>query len=798
MYNICNILLIASPHDIRGFFMDSIQQLDQQCPTSSRTGVTVYTWGSYDGAIKNQYLPEVTHHINSVFLQNHNPGHASLLLTLADTPENREMVSTLLEGTGIHYKAKTYQTPKIGYPENSHTISDGAFDDASMYSESVIEIYFSYWPGDKNQGVFKDYQGDLVGERPGVPVQYNMQRLQQLNPQLTPEKRPHRGRSLSTLFRQTESEMTIGFSGFCHEIQGKQELNTLIKIYQQYQMVATKLEFIKKTEKKMQARFNHIFSDPLKLDQKEHFPGNLRKELRAIIEHNVSAEIDSILNLESISNSEFNKVNDLLIKVKDQEKQNTDWTQLSFIHALYEFSHATPLTVQQNKVFEELKPYKLLYLLALAAKNSKDGTRLNKILKVGDLPNLPKMVTDSKELQGLIDLLNKKIGHFNPQSLVNQDIRVKIEDILTPGRGEDDKQVKKLFLQAIFEIKELLSDESRFDVSHNEYHQIKNELLKNIMIIANLRDKTEYFNKQMTQCNELCQHFVQVYNLFVLNKEIDKDLVKTTLNKMCQFALLHFDTLKKKADTISSDMINELSGQSYMMGKQPDHQVLVPTQTMIKEGLDPVAMLKEMANFAREKKGFDLISFNCSNATMQILAAGAGKKGWCFTQGELGTIFTPHVVYMRAREYVNELNNPLYEHPTPYFFAYKEQLDYYGGRAVSIAAKKDKIMKEESMFGIIKSGADMIFSGGIAMGLELAGSWVFGKQQQLHEEAMEGIKKLENYENMTPKEILRAKRLFDHHKKEVKTPKRQRDDNDTTALEQEAGRAVKRSKNTLL
>lgn len=770
-------------------------QFEQERPTSSRTGVTIYTWGSFDGQMKHQYLPEVANHINSVFLQNHNPGHAAVQLTLSDTPENREMVSNLLDGTGIPYKAKTYQTPSIGYPMDSHNISEGVFDDASMYTESVIEVYFSFWPGEKNQGVFKDFQGDVVGERPGVPVEFNMQRLHQLNPELMPEQRPYRTRTPSNLFRQTESEMTIGFSGVCHQIQGKTELNSLMTSYQQYQLTATKLDFIDKTEKKLQARFYNIFNDPFKKGNKEAFPGNLKRELRSIFQHIISDEIDQILKLESISQSEFEKIKDQLNDVKDEAQRNTDWIQLSFLLSLYEFSNATPLNDAQNKTLEFLKPYQELYLSALRAKKNTDGTNLNKLIRRHGLKDLPEIITDSQELDKFISLLKKKMGHFEINSHVNQDVRVKIEDILTPISG-DDKQDKKLFLQTIFAIKQLLSDESRFYIP-SEYQKIKTELLKNIMVIANLRDETEYFNRHMKECNELCQHLVKVYNLFVLNKEIDKDLVKITLDKMCHFSLLHFDTMKRKANTISADMINELTGQSYMLGKQPDHQVSVPTKTIIKDGLDPIAMLKQMAAFAHEKNAFDLISFNCSNATMQILAAGAGEKGWIFTQGELGTVFTPHVVYMRAREYVNELNNPLHEKPTPYFFAYKEQLDYYGNRAVKIAANKDKIMKEESLFGKIKSGADMIFSGGIALGLELAGSWVFAKQQQLDEEAMEGVRKLENFDSMTPKEILRAKRLFDHDTKEVKTPKRLREEGDNT-LEQETNRTNKRSKKTVL
>ncbi len=415
---------------------------------------------------------------------------------------------------------------------------------------------------------------------------------------------------------------------------------------------------------------------------------------------------------------------------------------------------------------------------------------MNQLLNALDLKGFPKTIKDKRELKEFTLFLEKKINHFDLHSLVNQNVKVKIEDILISRNTEDNKEGEAQFLQSMFDIKELLSDESRFSIP-SEYKKIKEELIMNITFIVKFRNKTNCFDRHMEECNELCRHFKQLYDLLSSDKEIDKNFVDTLLEKMCNFSALHFYKSMANCSTISADIINDLSGQSYMIGKQPDHQISVPTKTIIKDGLDPVAMLKEMANFAHEKKDFDLISFNCSNATMQILAAGAGEKRWIFTQGELGTVFTPHVVYMRAREYVNELNNPLHEKPTPYFFAYKEQLDYYGNRAVKIAANKDKIMKEESMFGIIKSGADMLFSGGIALGLELAGSWVFGKQQQLDEEAMEGVRKLENFDSMTPKEILRAKRLFDHKTKEVKTPKRQREDNDTT-LEQEAGRVEKR------
>lgn len=743
-----------------------MDQIDiRQHANSSRTGVTVFTWGSQDAHIKQQYLTSVASHLNSVFLQNHNPGHAAVQLTISDTPENLEMVSTILEGTGITYKVKTYHTPLINFPLNTTNMTQGSFDNHMANAESVIEVYFSFWPGDKNQGVFKNYQQDLAGERSGVPVNYNRDRLEELNPEIELEQRSSRRRTPKSFFRETESEITLGFTSIFHEVQGKPELNELVQSYQQYQIIATQLNFIDETQKKIKAVFEHTFKDGIKNGQKEAISSSLRNALKKIIGLHVSGEINQLLSLDSVSKVEFEKIFEVFQTCRNNVKNKNDWLSIKFMSALYHYAEATPMSDQQKQRFAEIYEVKKLYFAALRVKkNNKDNVNIKKLNSFIVKANLPeysrKIMTDEQFLEFFASV-KAKVCHFDSNSMINQDIRIKIEDIID-SRTQTNLAQKKLFLETILAVELLLSDEARIN-NPEERNKIKESFELHSKVIMQLYDE-DLFNTKLDDFKQVFKYLQECHQMLWHAKEIDKKMISTTLNQLLDFTILYFDTTQRKANTLDPDMINQLSGQSYFLGKQPDHTLTLPIKTFIKDGLDPVAMLNQMANIAHETQRFDLISYNCSNTTMEILSAGAGEKSWIFNQGELGTVFTPHIVYMRTREYLNELNDPYYEKPTPYFFAYKNLLDNYGSRAVAIAAKHEEISKQ-SFFGKIKSGIEMIYTGGVAIALETAGSIVFNEQKKLHDDATKCLKRHEDYEDMDGEEKIRARKRIRYNDK---------------------------------
>lgn len=773
--------------------MDSIQQFDTQRPTSSRTGVTVYTWGSQNGQMKHQYLPEVTQHLNKVFLQSHNPGHASVQLTLSDTPENREMVSTLLADTNIPYRAKTYKTPKIDYPMNSYSINEGAFDDApAVYTESVIEVYFSYWPAgedDDESYSVTNYQNDLISERSGVPVHYNMDRLQQLNSELMPETRNRSTRRIGNFFRQKEEEISLDFDSAVHQNQHTPFINNLTKNFQSHKMLSAQSDFIESVLKKLDGIKGVLTEEEAKENKEEKFPKSLRLLVRKLMGDDNNTNIITILSKDKINQKDLKTIINFISEKQQKHLDLVFWSKLKVMQSLYEVLENQPLNAQQKKLKAGIIYLRKIYIAAEKLFEDDLDCLNNCIAKYNqqakDYDRLTQVETE-QDLEALKEAILDLLDHDNPTNLIHQDVMVKIDDVIGTN-----KLVKELIQMGM----------SMRESAYPNSEEGKQLFISNMNYYAQLIEACQQDMIFEDHFNELKQIKKDANNFFLSFQEtglIDQNQANQLLTSVSGFLKGYFSSMNDKLQYVCSpEAMNELSGGNFIAGKQPDHQLGLPIKTFIKDGLDPLAMLKKMAEIVKGQKSFNLVNHNCSNTTMQILAAGAGDKGWIFNQGALGTIFTPHVVYMRAREYLTQVNNPLYERPTPYYVAYKNYLDHYGSRAASIAADSENL-STQPWGTIIKSYADMMFSGAIALGLEMSGALIFSEQKRLDEEAMEGIKKLENYENMTPKEILRAKRLFDHHKKEVKTPKRQRDDNDTTALEQEAGRAVKRSKNTLL
>jgi hypothetical protein len=68
-------------------------------------------------------------------------------------------------------------------------------------------------------------------------------------------------------------------------------------------------------------------------------------------------------------------------------------------------------------------------------------------------------------------------------------------------------------------------------------------------------------------------------------------------------------------------------------------------------GLNAEAMLREMSQFVKDARGFNIVDHNCSVSSSRILAAGAGDKGPIFRQALLSnSVYTPQVVFNNSVE----------------------------------------------------------------------------------------------------------------------------------------------------
>ncbi|MCS5711452.1 hypothetical protein [Candidatus Berkiella aquae] len=127
---------------------------------ATTTGVEVITWGS--GTSQGNGM---LHFVDGVLFGG-NTGHAAIKLTIPADEEGKRLVEAYCEGPPtIPFELKKKKTVSA---------EDG---DKSVYKESVYEVYFSWWPGEKTEeGVetkLNVHEIDRRSEALGVNVQHS-------------------------------------------------------------------------------------------------------------------------------------------------------------------------------------------------------------------------------------------------------------------------------------------------------------------------------------------------------------------------------------------------------------------------------------------------------------------------------------------------------------------------------------------------------------------------------------------------------------------------------------------------
>jgi hypothetical protein len=596
--------------------------------TSSKIGVSVFTWGSQQGAftLKNNYLFETVDTLNKVFLQSHNPGHAAILVTVKDSEAARTEIQSLLEGTGIPYGLKKYEQPVL---DAGHKFA---------YTEDVIEVYFSFWPSDVEGDFahFSTYESDLSSERSGVPVLFNTERMHQLNSALQPEIRTMRARQATHFFQQTEKEIDLGFKSHFH-MTPNAKLNDFVMAYQKKSHLEDMLEAVKiGLSKVTEVKSKFSESDKIQRNKKESIPSMLKNLIPQLIATDELNQISTLLQSGKANFLELKCISKILERKKNAIKQNVKWARVDLV-----------------KIADE-------YLDSVSMMSRTDA-----------IEKLKKMVNLTDQDRILLDFVSRYYKEFN-------------SDIL-----DLDWLSEKLIV---------LQQELESWVS--------------IGVLDEVQDEINALASSITDClNGIVSQEFDEKMMVEIKKSLLKCL-KKTLNEVSD-----------QIDDINDEMINELTRGSYFVGRQPDHTLLVPIKTAFIDGLDAMAMIKEMANIAKEKKEFDLITHNCSSTSARVLKSGAGEKGWIFDQGEWGAFFTPHIVHMRAREFLNQLNKSIYEPPKTSFFMYQRGLSFFGGRTVSAASQLYAGGKHPIKKAVLC--VDAFVSGATATALETAGDISF-------------------------------------------------------------------------
>ncbi len=221
----------------------------------SKCGATVYCWG-----IDPLHYQSGTYHFFNTELWGGNLGHAAVLLTIPNTPENLQLVEDKLgseyipdtEPEHIPWLQKSYITPSINLnQENAKPDYDNP-----VFKEDVIEIYFS-WCNDTDEKCFQTFEKDLSDARCGVAFDY----AEKWKTYLQPEERSQANGALS--FLSNKKSVILGSAQVLHTASTTPEEETYLLAYHQQDAIVNDLNAIEVLEEKLLNRNNQNINTPL-------------------------------------------------------------------------------------------------------------------------------------------------------------------------------------------------------------------------------------------------------------------------------------------------------------------------------------------------------------------------------------------------------------------------------------------------------------------------------------------------------------------------------------------------------
>lgn len=491
-----------------------------------------------------------------------------------------------------------YKREKIEIKKIFYRNGQAEVSTENAYEEKIIKIYFSFWPSENAKGFgFCTLEEDLILEREGV----DMPCAPEWESYLQPEKR-FRQRDLSKIITLPPFQ-TLHFRG---------ANNVEVALLQAYHFVSKVLHDIKALRLLLH-KINHYTGSYISWDEISQTEKLLLKQFLPHLTEKTSLYIHTLEltthlstcvdNLTQSYTQNETRLEEMLLLLDEQEKENL--------------------------------------LLALNVLNSQasDVLQDSNIKVIFSKYNLPNY--SSEELcEWIKNILQKR--ERSSQTLAT----------VSPLIHEKDTQIIAL-KDKIYILREIEIKIKRFIdlVQWSKYRQ----------------DTPEYLNKKREDVfkiiNEYYPHFNSQEDIYTILIQVDNDrtILQNQKNehRESRLALLKIqEQAYSDKYFLGNQSLNALIASHVTTGLLPDETVRLSLKTPTQEGLHPEKMLQQMAHLANSSQKFGIVTFNCSHAVSEVLAAGAQTKAHFFLQRAFnGSIVTPQVVYNNALNYLKNLTS---------------------------------------------------------------------------------------------------------------------------------------------
>lgn len=589
--------------------------------SKTRVCVTLYTWGTQTYSSPVDEYDRGLSHAAQTALWGGNYGHASLLLTIPDTLQNRVLVDKYLVDTGIPVEYKNYQVKTIYYYKDRPPV----ITDKNAYKENVIEIYFSWWPNHQdNTFSFKKYNKDCMLEREGQEFGFSDFWQDYLVPEIS-----HTSDAL--LKGAGATNVTLGPAHVTHEkgfnpkekavlrtfqdlTHVRRQMKTLKQLYR-HSLEALSDEKPKKIKQADIAIAKNMFPE-LKWEKMdaEQFHGKIKKKIDQLIPTMVAMLYEHAAALTKLNGVEA------AVKAKKSLKSEIKMTgsQLNQYHKLLKKmkkQHIILASIAQmntlNRMIKEEKTLSQLFPNGVTASNFQD---IKDYLQFQLDPTMEGALAQHYEF--LKGKRTAQINFFKSFNKIEEVKKIhalckdsKVSPILKIGKQEDLKKKLEMHQHALIEMG--IPFDSLLKMSPEQ-------LEKKLQPFLNVRQSPYY---------GLFAEVMQSSNIDVFAE-------------------------------LESEKVKQLFEQAHTRGNPPSQIAYLPIKTEGNAGLDIERMLATMRAFARQGNAFNIINNNCAVTSGEILAAGAEENGYLFEQRALNRFATPQMVYNNAVEYLSALTKP--------------------------------------------------------------------------------------------------------------------------------------------
>ncbi|MBI2790923.1 MAG: hypothetical protein HYX61_03100 [Gammaproteobacteria bacterium] len=594
----------------------------------SRCGVQVFTWGSHDSEF-GKPQSEGNVEFLSPGIVGGNVGHAAMLLTIPDTPENRLLVESTLnkkgEKTKIPFSYKTHSTKSfVDFDSNGKPI----YGKEPAYQEKVIEVYFSWWPGHDKGYDFNTFEQDTVAERTGVDTNY----ASQWRDILQPEERKD---SASLMSKIRDKVITLSPANVGH-MRGYTDAEK--KVLVQYQ----ELLFLNA----QQSAINLLISKLNKNKDKKEITLDTSEALllKRFIEYDQSK----------------NKINpnDILPMLKAKQEiirnQRTEAT-IGYLQSLIELNGKDQALQDNVQSPEEIEDYKTII-------------EIRQFIELGDKYKPP----NDSQYQALNNLYKKIFGASFDMVTDKESVDTFVSQARSDPLLNSGAAMKGDFNKLMDSIKNI---ETLKNI-HQSLHQYLEAKQSGASNHAQLR----------TDFLAALKNHADLTRIYVQNDDIKDDYLEPLAEKIDGMLdpsnakdFKQIETLMNHTDFIkafSAQRADEIIRESVIHGHPPDHVVNLPLQSAHQPGgLEVEAMLQAMAAKATEGDEFKLFTNNCADNCCDILAAGAGERAAIFKQKAFNDSMTnPQMAYNNALAYSESLVKGLNPQQKSYYFAVQKYL----------------------------------------------------------------------------------------------------------------------------